>query len=187
MSPAAPVLLAGSSIFRDWGLEPAFSSSELSADRPVVNAAIGGTQTVDWLPTLGPLVAEVRPAVLCLYVGSNDLANGKHADELLRNLHRLFDNALAACPHTRLRYASILRSAHQEERFADLDRVNRAAAADLAGRERSGFVDLNPLFHRGGRLEGHLFLDDRVHLRPEAYRRMLAAMQPVVRDAAAGI
>ncbi|BAM03707.1 SGNH/GDSL hydrolase family protein [Phycisphaera mikurensis] len=175
----APVLLAGSSIFAEWATtDPAARSDRLCPDRRVDNQAVCGTQTPDWLPTLGPLVGAVRPAVLCLYVGSNDLANGRSVGRLLSNLDRLFDDALAACPHTRLLYGSVIRSAHQSARFGDLDAVNEAVARRLRPADRCGFVDLNPLFHAGGRLDGSLFQDDGVHLLPRAYARMLACLQP---------
>ncbi len=161
----APVMLAGSSIFQEWALAPPDARSDrLSIDRPVLNAAIGGTQTVDWLGTLGPLVAAHRPAVLCLYVGSNDLANRRPVAEVTANLDHLLEVALAASPHTRLLYAAVIRSRHQAGWYAEVDHVNAAAAGTLADEPRAGVVDFNPGLHRDGEPDEALFREDGVHL-----------------------
>ena len=200
--PSRPILMAGSSIFEQWP-----DVGRLHPTRPVVNAAIGGTQTHDWID--GPLVSELRrhrPAALFFYCGSNNLSNGDSADLILAHTLALLRDAGACVPGLRVFWGSILRCREKEPRFADLDRINTTMAGLAAsetpppGLEPGGliFVDFNPLFHepaedagdaaptpgdpgvQAGRLREELFVEDQVHLTDAAYDRMTAHARPIL-------
>lgn len=166
MSPRPKVLLVGSSIFRDWGQRAAeaFPASD------VTNAAIGGTQTVDWLPQIEAPLAEHRPDVLCVYCGSNDLSNARPAEEIAENLAVWRAKVEAFDPAVTYTYFSIIKCPEKARRHDAIDTVHQRVRADARPGDR--FVDLNPVFFVDGRHPPGLFVEDGVHLTRFAYDQM---------------
>ncbi|MEM1444903.1 MAG: GDSL-type esterase/lipase family protein [Planctomycetota bacterium] len=181
------VLFAGSSIFEQWR-----RAETLVPGASMRNAAIGGTETFDWLRTLGPLLAGHRPRVFCLYLGSNDVGRGRDIEDILTNTTRLLDIARETSPATRVLYFSIIRSADKAARYADLDRVERTVREREASDAMLSFVDINPVFfastedalvaYEANRMRNDLFLDDRIHLTEPAYDALSAFAKPVIAE-----
>lgn len=66
------IVLAGSSSMDLW-----FSAPQAFAPYEVINMAIGGTRTVQWLEWHESMIVRYNPSAVVIYVGSNDLGNGK--------------------------------------------------------------------------------------------------------------
>ncbi|MEM8782117.1 MAG: GDSL-type esterase/lipase family protein [Planctomycetota bacterium] len=195
--PGLDLLFAGSSIFEQWP-----QAATLLPGVHARNAAIGGTHTVDWLPTLGPMVRRFQPRVLCLYVGSNDIAQGRATREVICNLQQLLADTHRASADTATLYFSIIRSADKADRYLDLDEVEAAVREHCASmpNDRAAFVDSNPVFftpaterrsnakppserYTLSQLKRGYFLEDRVHLTPTAYEALTRYAAPIVHDA----
>lgn len=179
------VLFAGSSIFENWR-----RADTLIDSATMRNAAIGGTETSDWLPTLGPLLAEHRPRVFCLYIGSNDVGRGRAIDRILADTERLLDIFKEKSPTAKLLYFSIIRSADKAARYADLDRIEQTVRQRDASDALVDFIDINPVFFASthdyqikydvSRIRTDLFLDDQIHLTEPAYDALSAFAAPII-------
>ncbi|MEM8495991.1 MAG: GDSL-type esterase/lipase family protein [Planctomycetota bacterium] len=179
------VLFAGSSIFENWR-----QADKLIDGAVTQNAAIGGTETSDWLPTLGPLIAKHRPRVFCLYIGSNDVGRGRAIDCILADTVSLLDLVREASPATKLLYFSIIRSADKVARYADLDRIEQTVRQRDASDALLDFVDINPVFFASthadqikydvSRMRTDLFLGDQIHLTERAYDELSAFAAPII-------
>ena len=98
------VLLAGSSSLDLWYSAPqAFSPFE------VVNMAISGSTTVQWLEWYEKMVVAYKPSAVVLYVGANDLGNGKSksAEENAANTITLIRKIRSRLPDVPIYYVGI--------------------------------------------------------------------------------
>ena len=75
------VLLVGSSIFEAWS-----ELTEIAPDAPVINRAIGGTITADWVQRLADVVRTETPDAVLFYCGSNDINAGIPEAEIVANV-----------------------------------------------------------------------------------------------------
>ncbi|MEO0514711.1 MAG: GDSL-type esterase/lipase family protein [Planctomycetota bacterium] len=179
--PRPKVLLVGSSIFEDWGEGP----RDVFRRADVVNAAIGGTQTVDWLPRVEEVLREHRPDVLCVYCGSNDLSHGRPAGQVADHLREWRNRVEAFDPAIAFVYFSILKCPEKAGRYDDIDTVH--ASVRQHARPGDHFVDVNPVMLIDAEPPQHpegFFLDDGVHLTARAYTAMAERARVELADAA---
>lgn len=66
------IILAGSSSMDFWSSAP-----QAFAPYGVINTAIGGTTVTQWLKWYKKLITNYKPGAVVLYVGSNDIADGR--------------------------------------------------------------------------------------------------------------
>ena len=168
-----PVLFVGSSIFEQW------TQCGDAVDGPSVNEAIGGTTSRDWLPRLEPLLKLHRPRLVACYVGSNDFNNAIDFTETKANVLELAAITATHCP---LLYASIIRGPAKRGHWDQLIELQQALAGALP--DRCMLVDLNPVFRTdSGVLRHDFFVEDGVHLTPDAYDALTHFMRPVLAGA----
>lgn len=173
------VLLVGSSIFQDWGDGP----RDVFRSADVVNAAIGGTQTVDWLPRVKDVLIEHRPDVLCVYCGSNDLSNDRPAAEVAANLREWRSRAEAFDPAITFIYFSVIKCPEKARRYGDIDLVHTSVRQHA--RPGDHFVDVNPVMLTSAEPPQHpagFFVEDGVHLTARAYAAMADRARIVLAD-----
>ncbi len=156
------VLMAGSSIFEQWT-----SASTAFPGARVINKAIGGTVTADWLNKLEPLLHKEQPQLVCLYCGSNDVSGGIEEKQIVKNILWLYEDVKKQ--RIDFTYYAIIKAPQKEGRFEDIDRINKAVCQALTGRD--SYVDFNPLLFCSER-EKNLYREDRLHLTPAAYHEM---------------
>ncbi len=175
MMPTPKVLLIGSSIFAQW-----FNAAEAFPGAQVVNAAIGGTTTHDWLTRLRPALDEHGPDIVCMYCGSNDLNHGRLADEIVGNLAACRSIVASYNADVRYVYFSIIKAPQKGDVLDRIDAVHTALEAVRPAADR--FVDLNRVFHVDGQTPPELFVEDGVHLTATAYQRMVQTTRDQLAD-----
>ena len=177
----APILFVGSSIFERWaGLQ-----SDM-APLPVVNRAISGTVTTDWLARL-PQVVAARPAVVVYYCGSNDVSIGEPASAIIGRIRQFIDGLRAALPRTQFVYVSINKAPEKQDRWDVVDEVNAWVKQQAETRRTITFVDVNPvLFARDGSPRLDLYVADGLHLRRPAYVEFARILKPAIQKVYAG-
>jgi hypothetical protein len=105
-------VFVGSSIFHRWtGL------TAQMAPLPIVNLAVDGSVTADMLRMVDSRVIPLRPKVIAYYCGSNDVALGEPAHEIVGRIVRFIDRVSAALPDTRVVFVSINRAPSKEDRW----------------------------------------------------------------------
>ena len=151
------ILLVGSSIFEQWP-DPAAAAP----GRSLRNAAIGGTQTADWLDRLAPALEAHRPREVWCYVGSNDFANGVVADVIERNVVRLA--AMVESAGAGFVYFAVMKCPAKRPIWPTIDAYHARLARQLS----RPIVDLNAA------VEGQrgMYQIDGVHLHGAAYDRI---------------
>src|SRR5262249_30423801 len=134
----ADIVMLGDSLthFGEWG--------EL-LDRPrVANRGVGMDTTRDVLDRIDAVTA-LRPRVLFLMIGINDLLDGSRAPDVAARTEHIVAAIHATSPSTRIVIESVLPVRHdREDRRVDavqIDALN-ALLRDIAARTGSGFVDV---------------------------------------------
>lgn len=170
------VLMVGSSIFRKWT-----SAAQDLAPLPVTNRAFGGSRTADQLKFFDQLVPSSQAALVVWYCGSNDVNAKKSPAEVLQNTREWIARTRAALPQARIVLLSVIRAPQKREAgyLAQVDEINRGLldlAPSLPGLD---YLDVNPALETpAGEAVPECYVEDKLHLTPEGYRRMTAVLLP---------
>lgn len=175
--PAGHILLLGSSSFRLWT-----NVAEAFPGHVVVNRGFGGSQFSDVLEHFDRLApAALRPAVILIYEGDNDLAAdeapaavAQEAEALVRRLRKRF-------PEARIGLLTVKPS---PKRAALLDAqrdLNARLAALARGHRRVDLLDVaTPLLDAHGQPDPAWFVEDRLHLNAAGYDLWRGVVRPWV-------
>lgn len=178
--PTNGILFIGSSIFRQWEALP-----QQMAPLPVFNRAFGGSRTWEMLQYVDRVVIPYKPAFIVYYCGSNDIKGGQSAAATIARIREFNRQVHESLPDTRIFFASVHKAPDKRARWAGVDSVNIALAADAdASRGWLQFIDLNAvLFDARGEIRGTLFRADSLHFNPPAYEAFTAVVKPILERA----
>ncbi len=176
-SPPGSVLFVGSSTIRLWpDLDTAFRP------RPVVQRGFGGATMAEVVDAADLLFAPHRPAVVVLYVGENDVAEGADAATVASRFRALQAQRRAfAAPPPPLLFVGLKPSPARLHLWSEMRRATVAVAALPEPDRPTAVLDLAAvLLAPDGALRPELYADDQLHLGSEGYRRLGAAIGRIV-------
>ena len=157
-------LFIGSSSIRLWDLTSAFPKAQ------AVNHGFGGATVRDVLASYDLLVAGQEPANILVYVGENDLAEGRKADEVAGDLSALMTRLRKDFPKARIAYLSMKVAPSRWSLRRAVGSVNR----DLRKQAGDGFdyLDVAGGLRAGDALpDSALYGRDGLHLSALGYER----------------
>ena len=168
------IVLVGSSIFHAW-----FNAAEAVPEHELINRAIGGTITEYWRDNLQAVLDEENPDVVMMYCGSNDICVDVSADEVVSNIKICRAIISDFNPAVRFAYFSIIKAPQKEGKWELIDQLsedikNLLYVGDL-------FVEQNEIFFVNNSPVEELFVEDRLHLTPEAYEKMVLLSKPLLK------
>ena len=145
-------------------------------ERSVHNLGVGGDTTDDVIARLGSVVA-LRPGVVALLIGTNDLGTRLSVEHLVRNIEYIMVSLRRELPGARLLVESIMpRGREFAAQIQDANRHVRQFAPSI----NAQFLDLWPaLALEDGEIDPE-FSDDRLHLTSAGYRAWLSELQPAL-------
>jgi len=164
--PPGGVLFVGSSSIRLWdGLETDFAALPV-----VINRGFGGSRLSDCVHYLDRLVIRYRPRMVLVYAGDNDLAEGRTADDVLRQFEAFVQGVHSALPATRIAFISIKPSPARASLLPEIRHANALIEHFAAGRPDVAYVDVySPMLAADGRPRSELFRPDALHLNATGY------------------
>ncbi|MFT5088834.1 MAG: lysophospholipase L1-like esterase [Candidatus Latescibacterota bacterium] len=171
----AKIVLVGSSIFQQW-----HSADEVFVGREVVNCAIGGTTTSQWLDLLPAVLEEEKPDAVCVYCGSNDLNAAIGEEQIVGNVLRLRLLVRAYGECVPLAFFSIIKAPQKLSKWDLIERINARVRLGLLEGDR--YVETNGIFFAEKRVREELFVEDQLHLTDAAYALMVGVAEPVLAD-----
>ena len=118
--PERPIVFVGSSSFRLW--------ETLAADLPglpVVNRGFGGSHLSDLNAWFERLVVPIRPSVVLMYEGDNDLASGKSPEQFLSDVLTFRDLMARHLPGVPVGFLAIKPSPSRERLLPAQAEANR--------------------------------------------------------------
>ena len=164
-SPVEAILFVGSSSIRKWKLDESFP------DLKTANHGFGGSQLSDSVDYFERIVTPVKPSVIVIYAGDNDIASGKTA-ETVGNDFRAFiekvEKQLPAC--RKVLYLSIKPSIKRWALAEKMQDTNSSVGKVCESSPRLEFVDIWPaMLNKEGKPQADLFVEDGLHLNDQGY------------------
>jgi lysophospholipase L1-like esterase len=174
--PRGAILLAGDSQFYRW--------KTLAEDLPgytIVNRGIDSFQSPDLLHYLDRLVLTLRPRLIVLHVGGNDIHNGRSPEQVAADFRTFVSRVRVVQPDVPIAFTSITPSPGR------WDEKDRRIAANRLVKEavRTGaslhFIDLWDAFlGPDGTPREDLYVDDRIHPNHDGYLVRVRIMKPLL-------
>jgi len=160
----AAVLFLGSSSIRLWDIGRSFPKID------VVNRGFGGATTEDVLVHYDQVIAGVQPAVVIVYVGENDIAEGASAEQAAGGVLTLLARLRADMPHARIAYLSMKPTPLRWDLYPRLRAANAVIKA-RSGVGRFDYLDVGGvLLAADGGPDPVLFQADGLHLGERGYK-----------------
>lgn len=161
---AAPVtgLFVGSSSISRWDLAHSFPAAN------TVNHGVSGATVRDILTHYDQAVAGVRPDLVVVYVGENDVAYGDPPGRVVADLLTLLGRLHADMPQARIVYLSIKPSPLRWKLYPAMATVNASLKASAGG--AFYYVDVGTvLLDSAGKPDARFFDADGLHLNASGY------------------
>ena len=174
------IVLTGSSSIRKWP-----QTDTVFAHFDVVKAGFGGSCFSDLWRLRDTLIYALRPNVLVVYEGDNDLSDGVPSEDILAVADQLLEEVSRRLPDIDIVViapkASRARS-HLASAYLSLNKKLRVVAMNHGAH----WVDFWGVQHNArGELRDELFIHDKLHLNAEGYavwvnelRRQLPWLEP---------
>lgn len=171
--PAGGVVFVGSSSIRLWKLADSFP--QLAA----INRGFGGSQLADSVHYAERIVTKLKPRVVVLYAGDNDLASGKTPQRVAGDFEAFVKQVHAKLPHTKIVYIGIKPSLARWKLIDKIREANRRIKDVAANYDRVVCIDAEaPMLNAEGQPRAELFAKDGLHLSPEGYQVWARLIRP---------
>lgn len=152
--------------------------AEVYPDLPIRNLGIGGDTTEGVIDRLDQVIA-MKPAKLFLMIGTNDVGQGRSADEVIGSLTIILDRLTAELPGSTLYVQSLL--PRQPKYASEIIRIN--LALDTLTKQRGHiFLDLHEDFSVEGGALNPDYTNDDLHLLGSGYQKWHGLIDLCVRD-----
>ncbi len=165
--PKHSLLFVGSSSFAMWN-----DVNKYFPGYPIVNRGFGGSTLVDVIRYAYDVILPYQPKQVVIYCGENDLASSDSvsAADVVKRFKTLFAIIRLNLPGATIDYVSIKPSPSRKHIQSKVIEANKQIKAFLKKQKRSGFIDVYPLMVDAvGNPREELFIDDRLHMKPEGY------------------
>ncbi|MCY4594506.1 MAG: SGNH/GDSL hydrolase family protein [Bryobacterales bacterium] len=162
--PEGGIVFLGSSSFRRWDLDKSFPG------RGLINRGFGGSQMADALRYLDRIVLPLKPRILLLYEGDNDLASGKSPETVASEFHEMVARVHAALPATKIVFVGIKPSIRRWNLIGSIREANARVRTVTESSELLVYIDVDaPLLGDDGEPRPDLFVEDGLHLSAAGY------------------
>ena len=130
---------------------------------------------------LESLVLDYNPLQVFLYEGDNDLAEGKSATRVLRDMKGVVAGIRARYPGMPIVLIAAKPSISRWKLRAKYQRYNRKLARWAASDPLLRFADVwEPMLLDSGQLNTSLFIEDGLHMNPSGYQIWQQVVAPLI-------
>jgi lysophospholipase L1-like esterase len=178
-APKRAVVFAGSSTIRFWR-----ALADDMAPLPSVQRGFGGAKVNDIIHYMDRLITAHDPALVVLYIGSNDLLDfggnrPKSVDEMEALYEALLDRLHDRLPDAKVAVLAIFPSPLNAGRSEQIEAVNERVRRAAEAKPWLTLIDGNAALKTPtGQPDRSLFLFDRVHLNKAGYAKWAQILRP---------
>jgi lysophospholipase L1-like esterase len=164
----------GSSSIRLWKLDKSFP------DLKTANHGFGGSQLEDSVRYFERIVVPVKPTIIVLYAGDNDIASGKSAAAVSKDFREFIEKVEQQLPTCRrVIFVSIKPSIRRWTLAEKMQEANASIRKICESNTRLEFVDIwPPMLNSEGEPKAELFVEDGLHLSEAGYSVWSQALRP---------
>lgn len=166
-------VFVGSSSIRMWKLQDAFPGHDC------VNRGFGGSEMADAARYVKRIVLPLKPRVIVLYSGDNDLSKNKTPEDVLAAYQDFARQVREQSAETKL---VVLALKPSPRRFSLADKyraTNRLLEAAVKTDPHAVFIDVwSPMLGEEGFPRPELYMADQLHLTPAGYRVWNQLVEP---------
>jgi lysophospholipase L1-like esterase len=172
--PKRPAVFYGSSSVRMW----TDIATDLK-DMRALNLGFGGSTLEACVHFFERLVPPVHPASLVVYVGDNDLGDGRRPRDVLRSFRTLTELVREWLPNAPYGFLSIKLSPARVALRASIMQTNKLIRREIEKYHRAYYIDvLNAMLDTEGQPRPELFLEDGLHLSRAGYKVWASLLEP---------
>lgn len=163
--PRDAYVFTGSSSVRMWqGLAADFPG------KPVLNRGFGGSQVRDAVHYADQVAVRYQPRKILIYSGDNDINAGRSPQQVLQDFRAFVARVRRDLPDTPIAFLAIKPSPSRADQLARQQQANALVKAEAATLHKVQFIDVaTPMLGADGQPRPELFLEDRLHMKPEGY------------------
>jgi lysophospholipase L1-like esterase len=152
------------------------SWQEWFPDLEAVNLGVGGDTTEGLIERLDQ-VAELDPDTVVLLIGTNDVANRRAVEQVVRNIETILVNLRQALPEARILVQSVLPRGREYAEF--VKEINRHVW-QFSATVRAHYLDLWPVMAEADGELNPAYTEDRLHLNAAGYDAWLSELVPAL-------
>ncbi|MEL7239307.1 MAG: GDSL-type esterase/lipase family protein [Planctomycetota bacterium] len=177
--PKGSIVFVGSSTIRRWE-----SLARQFDGYTVVQRGFGGSTFADILPVVDQIVTPYAPAGVVVFAGTNDLAKGRTAAQVVEDFEAFIRQLRAADADEEVFFLAITPAPSRRDQWPAAAEVNRAVRQLAADDPHLHFVDIaSPLLVDDAPPAAGTsndFVDDQLHLSPAGYAKLETALRSVL-------
>ncbi|MCC7228835.1 MAG: hypothetical protein IT203_00460 [Fimbriimonadaceae bacterium] len=167
------VVFVGSSTIRLW--------TSLAQDFPeynVINRGFGGSTLADSVRYAHRIVTPYEPRLVVLFAGTNDLANGKSAENVSQDFAAFVTKVRETLPKVKIAFLSISPTPSRWNKIEEIKRANRLIEANChKGRDLTFLNTFPKMLDAKGGPRPELYVSDRLHLNQDGYKILVAEVR----------
>jgi lysophospholipase L1-like esterase len=172
--PTGGIVFTGSSSIRLW-----HDLADRFSNRRIVNRGFGGSWLSDVVHYFPELVVPYQPRTIVVYAGENDIADGRPAAGLLKDVEALLALRQKHLPKSKLVFIALKPSPSRAEKLEEVRKANTLIRQRLAGEKQAVFVDVfTPMLDARGTAREELFGPDRLHMNTKGYDLWTQVLAP---------
>lgn len=175
-SPQGSILFVGSSSIRLWNLKESFP------ERVTSNHGFGGSQMADSVHFFDRIVVPVKPSVIVIYAGDNDIAQKKTPQIVAEDFARFAAKVKEQLPECRkVIYVAIKPSVKRWALADTIKTANQLIETNCRKDDRLHFLDIwTPMLDANGQPRPELLLEDGLHMNADGYRIWTDALEAIL-------
>lgn len=141
-----------------------------------VNLGVGGDTTEGLIERLDDVAAE-QPDTVVLLIGTNDVANRRAVEHVVRNIETILVTLRNELPDARILLQSVLPRGREYAEF--VKEINRHVW-QFAATVRAHYLDLWPVMAEPDGELNPAYTEDRLHLNDAGYEAWLSELRPAI-------
>lgn len=167
------VVFVGSSSIRKWDLPRWFPEHQ------PINHGFGGSEVSDSLQFFERMITPLKPSMVLLYAGDNDIAKGKTAEIVHRDFKSFAAKFKQQLPSSKLAFIAIKPSTSRWKLAPEMAKANQLIAATCAEDDQLQFIDIwKPMLTSDGPPPKSWFVKDGLHLSDAGYELWTGIVKP---------
>lgn len=176
-SAPGSIVFVGSSSIRMWKLNDSFP------DLKTCNHGFGGSQMADSVHFFERIVAPVKPSMIVVYAGDNDIAQKKSPETVASDFAQFCAKVKEQLPDCRkVVYVSIKPSTKRWAMADTMKSANKLIEMQCEKDEKLHYLDVwTPMLDGNGQPRPELLLKDGLHMTADGYKIWNDALEPLLR------